>query len=47
MELVDRSADVRQIDATVRDKFKWEWRESKDDKGFFFSDYVRKFEQRR
>jgi hypothetical protein len=42
MEIVDRSADVRKIDASCRDKFKWEWLESLDTDGFYYSDYVRK-----
>ena len=42
MEVVDRSADVRKIDATVRDKFRWDWLENKDDNGVYYSDYVRK-----
>ena len=37
MEIVDMSADVRQTDATVRDKFKWEWLESKDDNRVYYS----------
>ena len=40
MEVVDRSADVRKIDATVRDKFRWDWLENKDDNGVYYSDYV-------
>ena len=42
MEILDRSADVRKIDASVRDKFKWEWLEAKNDSGNFFSDYMQK-----
>ena len=42
MVIVDRSADVRKIDATCRDKFKWEWLEDLDDDGVYYSDYVKK-----
>ena len=42
MIIVDRSADVRKIDATCRDKFKWEWLEDLDDDGVYYLDYVKK-----
>ena len=42
MIIVDRSVNVRKIDATCRDKFKWEWLEDLDDDGVYYSDYVKK-----
>ena len=44
MEIVDRKdgIDVRKIDATCRDKWKWDWLEKPDDMGHFLSDYIRK-----
>ena len=46
MEIVDRKdeIDVRKIDATCRDKWKWDWLEKPDDMGHFLSDYIRKSE---
>ena len=39
---VDRGANINEIDATVRNKFRWEWLSDQDPNGDFYSDYVRK-----
>ena len=39
---VDRSVDIKTIDSSVRNRFKWSWLEERDSHGDFLSDYVRK-----
>lgn len=39
---VDRKADIKTIDQKVKNKFRWNWLEEKDEHGDFLSDYIRK-----
>lgn len=41
---VNRSDNVNAIDAGVKNRFRWQWLESKDDAGQFLSDYIRKLD---
>ncbi|XP_023154459.2 enoyl-CoA delta isomerase 2 isoform X1 [Amphiprion ocellaris] len=42
---VDRHADVRAVDATVKNAFRWSWLEEKDTNGDFLSEYIRKLDK--
>ena len=39
---VDRTFDLKTIEASVKNKFKWDWLQQKDGNDDFLSDYVRK-----
>ena len=41
---VNRSDNVNAIDSGVKNRFRWQWLESKDDAGQFLSDYIRKLD---
>ena len=42
---VDRHADVRAIDTSVKNAFRWSWLEEKDLNGDFLSEYIRKIDK--
>ncbi|KAK3764280.1 hypothetical protein RRG08_033362 [Elysia crispata] len=42
---LDRSSDLKVVESSVRNKFKWTWLEEKDVNNDFLSEYVRKLAQ--
>jgi hypothetical protein len=38
--IVDRSADIKAIERSVKNKFKWSWLEEKDEHGDYLSLYI-------
>lgn len=45
LTFVDRNSDLKEIESTVKNKFKWCWLDEKDSNGDLLSDYVRKLSQ--
>lgn len=41
---VDRKANVKEIDKDIKNKFRWDWLEARDDDGHYLSDYIRKLD---
>ena len=42
MKILDRDANIKEIDAKCSNKFSWSWLEMKDNNGDFYSDWARK-----
>ena len=45
MEL-DRTANINNVDAGIKNKWNWKWTEEKDCHGVFLSDYMRKINKK-
>lgn len=41
-QFVERTANLKEIENGIRNKFRWQWLEEKDSNGDYLSDYVRK-----
>ena len=41
-DFVERHDKIDEIDTKVKNKFRWDWLETKDNNGTYLSDYIRK-----
>jgi hypothetical protein len=44
-KILDRTANIKEVDRGLKNIFSWKWLENKDFNGDFLSDYVRKIDQ--
>ena len=44
-KIVDRTIDLKELEKSVKNKFRWSWLEEKDSNGDYLSEYIRKIDE--
>ena len=44
-KVIERTDDIKALEANVKKKWNWSWMEDKDNDGDFMSEYIRKINQ--
>ena len=45
IKILERTDNLKAVEAKVKNKWNWTWLQEKDDNGDFLSDYVRKLDR--